>query len=113
MLHFAYNFYVLQGIEHQNSQSLDLESLNAPARKRSKKWRHGISKEAKKKVALAKDLNAVLISETCVTPNYHVSFCLLIEAYYEVHMKKEPYCTCFNFQKRGEAKKLFLASKHM
>ena len=96
-----------------NDGGADVDDITPPSSKRAKKWRHGISKEAEKKIALALELNAKVIEEACVKPNEHVIFHILTEAYYDVHIKAEPFCTCPDFQKREEKKKPFLACKHM
>jgi len=80
--------------------------------KRAKKWRHGISKQAEKNIALALELNAKVI-EARIKPNEHVTFHILIEPYYDVHIKAEPICTCPILQKREEKEKNFVACKHL
>lgn len=90
-----------------------MDDVVPPSSKRAKKWRHGISKEVEKKIALALELNAKVIEEVCVKPNEHVTFHILTGAYYDVHITAEPFCTCPDFQKREEKKKSFLACKHM
>ena len=46
-----------------------MDDITLPLSKREKKWRHGISKEAEKKIALALELNAKVIDEACIKPN--------------------------------------------
>ena len=90
------------------------EENNYPSSgKRSKKWRHGISKEAEKRIAKAKELDAVVLEENVMEDDQIVKFSIFTEEKYEVHIKKEPCCSCADFQSRESRNKSFLACKHM
>ena len=109
----GFNLSKESGTTSIHASGLDVDNITPPSSKRAKKWRHGISKEAEKKIALALELNAEVIDEACIKPNEYVIFHIHTETYYSVHIKSEPFCTCPDFQKREEKKKPFLACKHM
>ena len=79
---------------------------------RRRKWRHGISKEAEKRLESAVCMDATFVEEIVISEG-HLVFRDLIETCYDVHIKEEPYCTYPNFQKRESMHKAFLACKHM
>lgn len=74
----------------------DKQTSNA----RSKKWRHVILKEAKKRIASAKIMIVTMIREEIITSDYHVVFHITTSRSYEVQIKAKPSCTCPDFQKR-------------
>ena len=74
-----------------------LASLDPPSSKRTKKWRHGISKEAYKKIAKALELNGAFVKEACIKVNEHVNFYIQTKNMYEVQVKREPCCSCTDF----------------
>lgn len=82
------------------------------SRKR-RKWRHGISKDAQKRLEAANNMVMTFLEEVTETHKHHVVFRVLTETSYDVHIKEEPSCTCPDFQKRESAQKAFLACKHM
>ena len=74
-----------------------LASLDPPSNKKTKKWRHGISKEAEKKIAKALELNGAFVKEACIKVNEHVNFYIQTENIYKVQVKREPCCSCTDF----------------
>lgn len=79
---------------------------------RKKKWRHGISKEAMKKLEACNSMTVLFLDEVKRSQE-HVVFRVLTENRYEIHIKESPTCTCPDFQKRENTNKSFLACKHM
>lgn len=80
---------------------------------RSKKWRHGISKEAEKRITAAEALEGTLLQENIIQESFHVVFIVMTQETYVVHIKAEPSCTCPDFQKRERDQKPYLACKHL
>lgn len=64
---------------------------------RRKKWRHGISKAAQKRIDIAETMDATLLQETIIFPKQHVMFRVLTKSCYNVHIKAKPYCSCPDF----------------
>ena len=75
--------------------------------KQNSKWRHGISKEAEKRIVKAKELQAVVLEETIQEQGSSVKFSIFTEQEYEVQVKKEPCCSCADFQIRESEQILF------
>lgn len=100
------------GINVMDAEINTIDS-NPPSSKRSKKWRHGISKEAEKRISKAKQLQANFLAETNVTEGQYIKFSITTGQQYEVHVKKEPWCSCADFQIRESKNKSFLACKHL
>ena len=92
---------------------INTEETNPPSSKRSKKWRHGISKEAEKRISKAKELQADLLAESIILEDQSVKFSIITGQQYEVHVKKELCCLCADFQIRESKKKSYLAFKHL
>ena len=97
-----------RNVRHSNSTIAERGSSN-----RRRKWRHGISKEAQKRLDLASSMVATFMEEKVESELKHTVFRVLTEGCYDVHIKEEPSCTCPDFQKRESAHKAFLACKHM
>ena len=77
---------------------------------RKRKWRHGISKEAQKRLESAASMVATFLQEN-VESERHSVFQILTENCYDVHLKEEPSFTCLDFQKRDEKNHIGLQSK--
>ena len=76
--------------------SEDLNAL-ATSSSRPKKWRPGVSKEAKKRLENASLMQAQLVEDCIVKHNQHVVFKIVTQDTYDVHIKEEPMCTCPDF----------------
>lgn len=84
-------------------------------KKRSTKWRHGISQEAEKRIRSAGALTVSVIDESIMEPLKHSIFRLVVDNgnEYFVHVKVEPLCTCPDFMQREAGEKPYLACKHL
>ena len=80
---------------------------------RPKKWRAGVSKEARKRLDNASLMQAQFVEECVIKHNQHVVFKILTHDIYEVHIKKEPICSCADFKRREINGKSYLACKHI
>lgn len=87
--------------------------MGSASSSRRKKWRHGISKDAYKRIEAANSMEGTFLQEKTVSHGQHVVFHIQSEHLYEVHIKADPTCTCPDFQKRQTLQKPFLACKHM
>ena len=82
-----------------------------PCSSRKRKWRHGISKEAQKRLETAAIMECTFLEEIVKVPGQHVVFRLLTECSYDIHIRGEPSCTCLDFQNREKSQKSFVACK--
>ena len=78
-----------------------------------RKWRHGISKEAQKRLESTAIMEGTFLEEVVIVPGQHVVFFLLKESSYDIHIRGEPSCTWLDFQNREKSQKSFVACKHM
>lgn len=101
-------------LKSKKTRTIATPSVDTPmSQKRSRKWRHGISKEAEKRLASADSMIASIVREEDIISGSHVIFHVRTENLYLVHVKAEPSCSCPDFQKRESGKKPYLACKHI
>lgn len=91
------------------------EGIPDVAKSRSTKWRHGVSKEAEKRITNAENMTAIVIEESVMEPLKHSIFQVSTENedVYFVHLKAQPWCSCPDFMKREVASKPYIACKHL
>ena len=88
-------------------------STGAENSSRKRKWRHGISRDALKRIDSANGMNVTFLREIVKEANKDVMFRLLTENFYEVQIEEEPTCSYADFQSREMQKKSFVACKHL
>lgn len=110
MLHKA--GFLLRGNGGTSSSHNDVE-IEPPSSKRTKKWRHGISKDAEKKIVKAIEMQGTFVKEVCIKEDEHINFYIQTENLYEVQVKAEPGCSCPDFQNRESKRKSYLVCKHL
>jgi len=84
----------------ERSALRNLSACKVGSSSKRKKWRHGISKEAQKRLEAASSMVATFMEEVIVSPKLHVVFRILTQNPYDVHIKEAPSCTCPDFQRR-------------